>query len=64
MGRNHGLLTNLVVGVVGAMLGGVLGHLLGLHYDEGFNLATLIVATFGAVVLLFIFGGARRPRPF
>jgi uncharacterized membrane protein YeaQ/YmgE (transglycosylase-associated protein family) len=61
MGRDHGLLMNLIVGIAGASLGGFLAtHLLGVRYDEGFNLATLAVATFGAVVLLAIFGGMRR----
>lgn len=60
MKRNHGLLTNLVVGVVGAVLGGFLaGSLLGIP-TGGFNITTLIVATVGAVLLLFIFGLVRR----
>ena len=37
-GRNHGLLTNLIVGIVGAFIGGFLiSSLLGFHYAEGFN---------------------------
>jgi uncharacterized membrane protein YeaQ/YmgE (transglycosylase-associated protein family) len=63
MGRDHGLLMNLIVGIIGAFIGGLLiSSLLGLRYDEGFNLASIAVATLGAVVLLTIFGGARRPR--
>lgn len=62
-GREHGLVTNLVVGVIGALLGGfVFGSLLGLRYDEGFNLATLAVATAGAVLLLWIVGAVRARR--
>jgi hypothetical protein len=39
-GREHGLLTNLVVGVIGALVGGfVFGSILGFRYDEGLNLA-------------------------
>lgn len=64
MGRNHGLLTNLIVGVVGALIGGfITSSMLGLRYDEGFNLASIAVATLGAIILLAIFGGARRSRP-
>ncbi len=63
MGRDHGLITNLIVGIVGAMIGGFLTTtLLGLRYDEGFNLATVGVATLGAVLLLAVFGGVRSPR--
>jgi uncharacterized membrane protein YeaQ/YmgE (transglycosylase-associated protein family) len=59
-GREHGLVTNLVVGVIGALLGGfVFGSLLGFRYDEGFNLATIAVATLGAVLLLWIVGAMR-----
>lgn len=63
MGRDHGLLTNLVVGIVGALIGGFLmTSLLGLRYDEGFNLPSVAVATLGAVIVLAIFGGTRRLR--
>ncbi len=57
-GRNHGLLTNLIVGVIGALVGGFLfSSLLGFQYAEGFNLASIAVATVGAVIFLAIFGG-------
>jgi uncharacterized membrane protein YeaQ/YmgE (transglycosylase-associated protein family) len=63
MRRDHGLLMNLIVGVVGALIGGFLTTtLLGLRYDEGFNLPSIAVATLGAVILLAIFGGRRRLR--
>ena len=62
-GREHGLVANLVVGVIGALLGGfVFGSLLGFRYDEGFNLATIAVATLGAVLLLWIAGAMRSRR--
>ena len=52
-GRNHGLLMNLLVGVIGASIGGFLAtSVLGLHFVEGFNIATVAVATGGAVLLL------------
>jgi uncharacterized membrane protein YeaQ/YmgE (transglycosylase-associated protein family) len=60
MGRNHGLVTNLIVGVVGALLGGfIAGNLLGLGVG-GFNLVTLLVAFGGAVLLLFLLGLVKR----
>ena len=62
-GRNHGLLTNLIVGVVGAFIGGFLvTSLLGFQYAEGFNLPSVLVATIGAVLLLGIVGGFRSRR--
>ena len=62
-GRNHGLLTNLIVGIVGAFIGGFLiSSLLGFHYAEGFNVPSVLVATVGAVILLAILGGFQK-RP-
>ena len=61
MGRDHGLIMNLIVGIIGALIGGFLATgLLGLRYDEGFNLASIAVATLGAVIFLAVFGGVRR----
>ncbi len=57
MQRGHGLLENLVVGVVGAYLGAFLFRLLGLT-TTGF-VGALVVATIGAVVLLAIVGAVR-----
>ncbi len=65
MGRNHGLIMNLIVGIVGALIGGFLTtRLLGLRYDVGVNLASIAVATLGAVILLALFGGVRRRQPW
>jgi uncharacterized membrane protein YeaQ/YmgE (transglycosylase-associated protein family) len=62
-GRNHGLLTNLIVGIVGAFVGGFLiSSLLGFRYEEGFNLPSIVVATLGAVALLALTGGFRSRR--
>jgi uncharacterized membrane protein YeaQ/YmgE (transglycosylase-associated protein family) len=62
-GRNHGLLTNPIVGIVGAFIGGFLiSSLLGFRYVEGFNLPSIIVATVGAVILLAVFGGFQSRR--
>jgi len=62
-GRHHGLLTNMVVGLVGSIIGGFLfGSLIGFRYVEGFNIASILVATVGAVLLLTLFGGARDRR--
>lgn len=64
MNRDHGLLTNLVVGVIGSLIGGFLvTRLIGFRYEEGFNLASIAVATLRAVVLLAIFGGIGNRRP-
>lgn len=60
MRRNHGLLTNLAVGVVGALLGGFLAGMLGIGASG--LIGSLIVATLGAVLLLFLVGLVRARR--
>lgn len=52
MNSRHGLLTNLIVGVIGAYLGPWLASLLGISF-AGF-LGSLVVATIGAIVFLFL----------
>lgn len=59
MGREHGLLTNLVVGVVGAFLGAFIASAVGIGF-AGFW-GSLLVSTVGAIVLLALFG-MLRPR--
>ena len=60
MGRSHGLITNLIVGVVGALLGGfIASNLLGMDVG-GFNFVTLLVAFLGACLLLFLVGLVKR----
>jgi uncharacterized membrane protein YeaQ/YmgE (transglycosylase-associated protein family) len=53
-GRGFGVVGNLIVGVVGAVLGGFLFGLFGLSSSS--LLGALITATVGAVVLLFLIG--------
>ena len=60
MKRNHGLLMNLIVGVVGAFLGGFIASALG--FSAGGVIATLLVATAGAVLLLFVLGIVQKRR--
>jgi uncharacterized membrane protein YeaQ/YmgE (transglycosylase-associated protein family) len=59
-GRGFGLVGNLVVGVIGALVGGVLFRLLG--FSAYGLIANLVVATVGAVVLLFVIGVLKRTQ--
>lgn len=59
MGRNHGLLTNLVVGIIGAFIGGWIASDV-LNIAWGGWIGSTIVATIGAVLLLFILGLIKR----
>jgi uncharacterized membrane protein YeaQ/YmgE (transglycosylase-associated protein family) len=56
VGRNDqmGCLTNIAVGIIGAMLGGWIFSLFGGTGVTGFNLPSFIVAVIGAVVFLAV----------
>jgi uncharacterized membrane protein YeaQ/YmgE (transglycosylase-associated protein family) len=58
MGRNDrmGCITNIVVGIIGAFLGGWIFNLFGGAGITGFNIWSFLVAVVGAVVLLAIVG--------
>ena len=62
MGKNKkmGALANIIVGIIGAFLGGWIMSLFGAQGVTGFNLPSLLVAIVGAVVLLFIVNLFRR----
>jgi uncharacterized membrane protein YeaQ/YmgE (transglycosylase-associated protein family) len=51
---SQGIFLNVVVGVVGAFIGGMLFNAFGNAGVTGFNIYSLVVAVLGAVVLLFI----------
>jgi uncharacterized membrane protein YeaQ/YmgE (transglycosylase-associated protein family) len=55
----HGLIRNLVVGLVGSLLGGILFSRLGVHIVPDFW-GQLITAIVGAVLLLFLLQVIRR----
>lgn len=62
--RQMGLLANIVVGIIGALIGGFVMNLIGASDVNGFNIYSLLVAILGAVILLWIVklfsGGGRR----
>ena len=48
-----GIVMTTILGIVGAMIGGWIGSRLGLGRVTGFNWYSLVVATSGALLLLF-----------
>ncbi len=62
MGKNSrmGAIGNIVVGVVGAGIGGFIATLLGWGTVSGFNLYSILIAVAGACLLLFIVGALSR----
>lgn len=51
----QGAIANIIVGIIGAVIGGFLMQLLGASGVSGFNLYSLLVAIGGAVILLAIY---------
>lgn len=56
----QGVFLNIVVGIVGAFLGGWIMSAVGSSGVSGFNLYSFLVALLGAVVLILIVRAIRR----
>jgi uncharacterized membrane protein YeaQ/YmgE (transglycosylase-associated protein family) len=52
MGTSEGLIIDIILGVIGASLGGWLMHFFGKSGVSGFNMYSFLVAILGAVVLI------------
>jgi uncharacterized membrane protein YeaQ/YmgE (transglycosylase-associated protein family) len=50
----QGMLTDIILGIVGAIIGGFIMEFLGFSGITGFNLYSLFVAVLGAIVLLYL----------
>lgn len=53
--QEQGLVTNVVVGVLGALVGGFLFEQFGSSPVTGFNFYSLFVAVVGSVITLFVY---------
>jgi len=58
--RGEGLFLDIILGVVGAVVGGWVFSLFGAHGVSGLNLHSLIVAVIGAVLILVVYHAIRR----
>lgn len=58
----EGLLLVIVLGIVGAVVGGFLFSLVGAAPVSGFNLYSLFVAVIGAIVVLVVYHAVRKGR--
>lgn len=56
----QGLMLNIIVGIVGAILGGWIMSFFGENGVTGFNLYSFIVAILGAVILIIVVKALRR----
>jgi uncharacterized membrane protein YeaQ/YmgE (transglycosylase-associated protein family) len=59
----EGLIMDIVLGIIGAVVGGWLFNEFGMAGVSGVNLYSMLVAVIGAVVVLFIYHALVRRRP-
>jgi uncharacterized membrane protein YeaQ/YmgE (transglycosylase-associated protein family) len=52
--NSQGLLMDVILGIVGAVVGGFLMNMFGAEGVTGFNLYSLIVAVFGAMAVVWV----------
>ena len=63
MGSREGLLMMIVLGIVGGLVGGyVATNLLKVGSVDGFNVESIVIATLGAIAIVFIGNLARGSR--
>lgn len=61
--RQMGCLTNIIVGVIGATIGGFIGtRILSYGTVDEFSLGSIAIATFGAVIFLSILNAVQKKK--
>ena len=58
--RGEGLIRDIILGIVGAIVGGWLFRTVGASGVTGLNIYSLVVAVIGAIVVLLIYHAVRR----
>jgi uncharacterized membrane protein YeaQ/YmgE (transglycosylase-associated protein family) len=53
--RGEGMFLDIILGIVGAIVGGFLFRMFGAHGATGLNIYSLIVAVIGAIVVLWVY---------
>ncbi len=53
--RGEGILLDIILGIVGAVVGGWLFSMFGAHGVSGVNLYSIFVAVIGAIVVLVVY---------
>jgi uncharacterized membrane protein YeaQ/YmgE (transglycosylase-associated protein family) len=53
--QGEGFIVDLILGVIGSVVGGFLFSMVGIQTTAGFNIYSLVVAVIGAIVVLWIY---------
>lgn len=60
--KGEGLIRDILLGIIGAVVGGWLFRVFGMSGVTGFNIYSLVVAVAGAVVVLLVYHAIRGTR--
>ncbi|MFB6325566.1 hypothetical protein HA42_03470 [Pantoea deleyi] len=52
--ENMGIFMTIVLGIIGALIGGAVSTALGFGQVSGFNIFSIAIATVGAIIVLFV----------
>ena len=58
--QGEGLMMDIVLGIIGALVGGYLFNIVGHAGITGFNLYSMFVAVIGSVIVLLLYHAIRR----
>jgi uncharacterized membrane protein YeaQ/YmgE (transglycosylase-associated protein family) len=58
--QGEGMLMDIVLGIVGAFVGGFLAHVLGFEGITGFNAYSTLISVLGAIVVLLLYHALTR----
>ncbi|HDX8840715.1 TPA: GlsB/YeaQ/YmgE family stress response membrane protein [Klebsiella oxytoca] len=53
--ENVGIIVTIILGIVGAIVGGYISTFFGFGKVDGFNFGSFVVAVIGAIVVLYIY---------
>lgn len=53
--ENVGIIVTIILGIVGAVIGGYISTFFGFGKVDGFNFGSFVVAVIGAIVVLYIY---------
>ena len=60
--QDEGVAMDIVLGIVGAVVGGFVANTLGFHGITGFDLYSILISVVGAVIVLIVYHAMTRPR--